>query len=258
LAPARFAAAIFILELPTPLVIVQDIYGDTVVGRRFRPVKEGEQSAVLVKGFSLYYGGVPDLHADLVSGLQFIDTFKGHAHPSTPVKLPMLHLPRFSRAVMDIDDSPGRRLGTTPSFPGHAVTLERALGVLAVPDAGRRLGCDALSSLRDSSVLMLSDPMPDGLASFPSAGSTQMRSPPGQFPMGGRGSPVTGENGPSLASGTTGAGSLAGRDWVSSAVSLGSSSSWRGVIGVSFLDYAEPRLVVCRYPHQSRKPSGTH
>lgn len=88
---------VLLLVLPTPLVIVQNIYGDTVVGGRFRPVEKGEQSAVLIKGFSLYDGGVPDLHADLVSGLQFIDTFKGHAHPSMPVTLLMLHLPRFPR-----------------------------------------------------------------------------------------------------------------------------------------------------------------
>jgi hypothetical protein len=90
-----------ILVLPTPLVIVQDIYGDTVVGSPFRPVGEGEQGAVVVKGFSRYDGSVPDLHADLVSGLQFVNTFKGHAHPSTPVKF------------MDVDDSPGRHLGAT-------------------------------------------------------------------------------------------------------------------------------------------------
>jgi hypothetical protein len=35
---------------------------------------------------------VPDLHADPVSGLQFVNTFKGHAHPSTPVKLLMLQI----------------------------------------------------------------------------------------------------------------------------------------------------------------------
>lgn len=75
------------LVLPTPLVIVQDIYGDIVVSRPCRPVEEGEQSAVLVKGFTPYDGRMPDLHADPVSGLQFVDAFKGHAHPSTPSEI---------------------------------------------------------------------------------------------------------------------------------------------------------------------------
>lgn len=60
--------------LPTPLVVVQYVYGQIVVGGPFRPVEEGEQGAVPVKGFGRYDGGVPDLHPDPVSGLQFVHT----------------------------------------------------------------------------------------------------------------------------------------------------------------------------------------
>ena len=95
-----------ILVFPTPLVTVQDIHSEIVVGSALRPVGEGDQSAVLVKGFGPYDRRVPDLHADHVSGLQFVNTFKGHAHPSTPMK------------VTDVDDSPDRHLGANPASTG--------------------------------------------------------------------------------------------------------------------------------------------
>jgi hypothetical protein len=53
---------------------------------------------------------------------------------------------------------------------------------------------------------------------------------PGQFPMGGRGSPATGGIGPSPASGTTGASGSAVLGLGSSAACLGASSSWRVLI----------------------------
>jgi hypothetical protein len=104
-----------ILVLPTPLVIVQDINGDIVVGRPFSPVEEGEKSAAVVKGFSLYDGSVPNPHADPVSGLQFVYTFKGHAHPSTPVKLLSAAASLLSRAVMDLMIRPA----ATSAQPQH-------------------------------------------------------------------------------------------------------------------------------------------
>ena len=113
---------------PQKLVIVQDIYGDMVLGRPFRPVGEAEQSAVLVKGFSPHDGSVPDLHADPVSGLQFVNTFKGHAHPSTPVN------------VMDVDDSPGRHLGATSARSRGAGDFETGASVSALPGAGHSSG----------------------------------------------------------------------------------------------------------------------
>lgn len=88
-----------ILVLPTPGVVVQDIDGDPVVGRVLRPVKEGEQGATLVKGFSRHDDSVPDLHPDPVSGLQFVNTLKRHGDPSSP--------PGFVR-------NPARRVFETP------------------------------------------------------------------------------------------------------------------------------------------------
>src|ERR1700739_2591725 len=86
-----------------------------VLGRPFRPVGEAEQSAVLVKGFSPHDGSVPDLHADPVSGLQFVTTFKGPAHPSTPVN------------VTHVAVTPGvPPRGAIPPRPGAPVTLRRA------------------------------------------------------------------------------------------------------------------------------------
>jgi hypothetical protein len=110
-----------ILVFPTPLAIVQDIYGEMVVGRPFRAVGEGDQSAFLVKGFSPNDGSVPDLHADPVSGLQFVNTFKGHAQPSTPVKLLMRRALSWMLMI---------RRAATSAQPRHVqgarVTLRRA------------------------------------------------------------------------------------------------------------------------------------
>ena len=110
-----------ILVFPTPLVIVQDIDGEMVVGRPFRSVGEGDQSALLVKGFSPNDCRVPDLHADPVSGLQLVNAFKGHAQPSTPVKLLMRRALSWMLMI---------RRAATSAQPQHLrgapVTLRRA------------------------------------------------------------------------------------------------------------------------------------
>jgi len=67
-----------VLVFPTPLVILQDIDGDIVVGSALRTVGKREQGAVVLKWLDRDDGSVPDPHADPVAGLQFIDAFKGH------------------------------------------------------------------------------------------------------------------------------------------------------------------------------------
>jgi hypothetical protein len=68
-------------HLPTPLVVLEDIDGEIVVGRALRTVSKGEQGAVVVEGFDVHDGSVPDLHANPVAGPQFVNAFEGHAHP---------------------------------------------------------------------------------------------------------------------------------------------------------------------------------
>jgi hypothetical protein len=72
--------------LPDPLVILENIDGDVVVGGPSRSVAEGEHGAVPVKRLGFDDGGVPDCHADPVSGLQFVNAFEGHTPPSAPMK----------------------------------------------------------------------------------------------------------------------------------------------------------------------------
>lgn len=55
--------------LPTPLVILEDIYGEIVVGSALRTVRKGEQGAFVFKRLDGHDGSVPDLHANPVAGL---------------------------------------------------------------------------------------------------------------------------------------------------------------------------------------------
>lgn len=99
--------------LPPPLVILENVDGDVVVGGPSGPVREGEQCTVPVKGLNVDDGGVSNRHADPVSGFQLVNTFEGHARPSASTN--RCRSNSGSGPAHGVDDSLGKDADATPA-----------------------------------------------------------------------------------------------------------------------------------------------